>query len=480
MKTAYKLIVIALVLAGVYGCEKELSAPPKNAKVEGNTILDQATAQIALNGAYYKFANATNIRTDWQDHQIIPGMMAGYLGYGFGSLDAEDNINENNAGDYWAESYAAINAANGVIEGVSDLPDNKFSGNRKQEIIAEAKFIRAYSHFKLLSYYAEWYKINSTQGVLLRDKLSTLPTISKKRSSVEESYDFIVEDLDEAIKNGPASNPNYYATKWAAMAMKMRVLMSRGGSGDYAGVINLADEIVQHSPYALESSLQNLFRQKGLESKEIILGLKPQALQISDPYSKSRQYWPGASALYVAKKALRDLYEGDPRGSWVVGSVNANVAYSPDTWYFTKYQQENQPPSVISETDYAIRLTEVYLLKAEAIVRSEGSLADARTLVHLIQSKADITATSNNKAYLAVESAATRELLLLEIYKEISKNLVGEDGSEWMALLRLPFATVQQLKPTIRSQKQYILPVPRSEFINNPAFGEQNTGYSAN
>ena len=409
--------------------------------------------------------------------RFLPAEFAGYLGYGYGASQLEENQTVSASSYYWSELYRTLNAANGVIKGVNALADNAFVANRKKEMLAEVKFIRAYSHFKLLSYYAEWYKINSTQGVLLRDELSTLSNIVKKRSTVKDSYDFILADLNEAILNGPATNPNHYVTKWAAMALKMRVLMSRGGAGDYAEIIQLADNIMQNGPYALEASQQNLFRTVGLASKEVILAIKPQALQPVDAYSKSRQYWPGASALYVAKSQLKDLYNGDPRQNWVIGIANPSTS-SPNTFFFTKYQVVDGTPSVISETDYAIRLTEVYLLKAEAIVRANGNLNDAKTLVHLIQEKGGLTTA--NAPYAAVTLASTPAALLEQIFLETSKNLVAEDGSEWLALLRLPFADVQRLKPTITNQIQYIIPVPVSEFQYNPEFGEQNTGYSAN
>lgn len=479
MNTLYKCLAVGVLIMGTYGCKKELSALPKNAKVEENTILDEGTAQISLNGAYYNFANASTLKTGWQQHQLLPATYAGYLGYGFGASGSEDNLTEGSSGTYWDESYKALNAANGVIKGVNALPDAKFTANRKNEILAQARFIRAYAHFKLLAFYAEWYKIGSTQGVLLREELSNLTNINKARSTVKDSYDFILADLNEAIVNAPASNPNYYVTKWAAMALKMRVLMCRAGATDYTEVINLANTIMQSSPFVLEGKVEDIFHKNGLASKEVILGLKPQALQMTDPYSKSKQYWPGSSSLYVAKSALKDLYANDPRQAWVIGTANPSTS-SPNTFYFTKFYQQNTLPSEVSETDYALRLTEVYLLKAEAIVRSGGNLADARLLVHQIQDKAGITAVTNNIPYLTVENAVSPATLLVEIYKETAKSLVAEDGIEWLSLLRLPFATVQQMRPTITSQIQYIIPVPRNEFIYNPSFGEQNTGYTKN
>lgn len=479
MKALYKYLAFGVLMVSTSACKKELGALPKNAKVESNTILDQGTAQISLNGVYYNFANATTTKVGWQQHQITPASLAGYLGYGFGAASAEQNRNLEVGSPYWEESYRALNAANGLIKGVNLLADNKFSGNRKKEMLGEAKFIRAYAHFKLLIYCAEWYKPASTLGVLLRDELSTLSNIDKARSTVKQSYDFILADLDEAIAGAPATNPAYYVTRWAAMALKMRVLISRGAASDYTEVIALANNIITNGPYVLEAKAEDIFHKNGLASKEVILGLKPQALQAADPYSKSKQYWPGASSLYVAKSYLKDLYNGDPRQTWVIGAANPSSS-SPNTFFFTKFYQQNTQPSELSETDYAIRLTEVYLLKAEAIVRSGGSLAEARMLVHQIQEKAGITAVLNPVPYLAVEAANTPELLLVEIYKETSKSLVAEDGIEWMALLRLPFATVQQLRPTITTQAQYIFPVPAAEFKYNPSFGDQNTGYGKN
>lgn len=480
MKTKiYQYIAYSILILACGACKKELGALPKNSKVDANTILDQGTAQIALNGAYYTFANATALKTGWQQHQVVPMRLSGYLTFGSGPGYEDENNNARMPNYYWEESYKVLNAANGVIKGISVLDDANFSGSRKKEIIAEAKFLRAYAHFKLLSYFAEWYKPESSQGVLLRNELSTLSNIVKARSTVKESYDFIIEDLNEVIANAPATNQSFYVTKWAGMALKMRVLMCRGGSGDYAEIMSLADNITQNSTYVLEAKAEDVFHKNGLASKEVILGITPQANQEKDYYSKSAQYWPGASSLYVATTNLRTLLNNDPRQAWMIGTANPGVN-APNTFFFTKHMIQNTTPTKISESDYVLRLTEVYLLKAEAIIRSGGSLTDAKNLAHVIQSKAGITATVNNVPYLAIENASTTDLLLFELYKETVKSLLAEDGMEWLSLLRLPITRVQQIKPTILSQVQYILPVPSSEFIYNPIFGDQNTGYNKN
>ncbi|WP_127124835.1 RagB/SusD family nutrient uptake outer membrane protein [Pseudoflavitalea rhizosphaerae] len=452
-------------------CSKELGKLPENAKVDGNTILDQKTAVVALNGVYYRFANvqAGNNVTDWGANETYPGFFSGFLGYGYGETNEERN-EYNVQGDYfWTYSYSIINAANGVIGAVDELPDSKFTGDSKKNILAEARFLRAYGNTKLLSYYGQWWDLNSKFGVLLRTELVALGNVPKARSTVAESYTSILEDLDYAIANGPDLTDNSYATKWTAMALKMRVLLMHGQTADYTEAITLADQIIGSGKFNLEPKLIDLFRTKGMASKEVMLGVRPQQNQETYYYNVSKQYWPGASSLYVALQGFKDLLQNDPRNSWMVGSENDS---RDDSYYFTKYIAEGSTPSQVTESAYPFRLSEVYLMKAEAIVRSGGTVANARTVLKEVMTKAEVT------DFTAVDNAATPDAMLEQIWMETARNLTGEDGQEWLAMLRLPFEKVKELKPLITDKVQYILPVPRTELLNNPQFGDQNPGYS--
>lgn len=466
-KLTYILPVVITLLAS---CSKELGKLPENAKVDGNTVLDQKTAIVALNGAYYRFANvqAGNNVTDWGANETYPGFFSGMLGYGYGEMDEERNQYSISGDYFWTNSYAIVNAANGVIGSVEGLDDSKFTGDGKKNILAQARFLRAYGHWKLLGYYAQWFDLNSKYGVLLRDKLVTLGNVPKARSTVAESYASILADLDYAIANGPDLTDNSYATKWAAMALKMRVLMLHGQPADYTTVVTLADQIIGSGKFTLEAKLSDLFRIKGMSSKEVILGVRPQQNQEAYYYNVSKQYWPGASSLYIAVKAFHDMLQNDPRASWMVGSANDN---RDDSYFFTKYIAEGTTPTQISESAYPFRLSEVYLLKAEATLRSGGTVPAARTILKEVMTKAQVS------DFTAVDNATTTDAMLEQIWMETVRNLTGEDGQEWFALLRLPFEKVEELKPTITNKIQYILPVPRNELMNNPQFGDQNPGY---
>ena len=58
----YTFIGILILMAGLgAACEDQLNALPGQSKVEGNVILDQKTAEVALNGVYYRFADGERL-----------------------------------------------------------------------------------------------------------------------------------------------------------------------------------------------------------------------------------------------------------------------------------------------------------------------------------------------------------------------------------------------------------------------------------
>lgn len=466
-----KIFIYTFLMAGLlmpYGCKKQLDKLPDNAKVEGNAITDQPSANVALNGVYFRLANASNTQTGWADNEIMGSAFSGYIGSATGESTAVENDDFSSTGytSQWSRYYTLVNAANGVISAVEALPDNKFVNGRKQQILGEAKFLRAYGHFKLLSYFGQWFDINSTFGVIIEDQFITLTNKDKPRSTVKDTYNFILSDIDYAIANAPATSQNVYANKWTAMALKMRVLLSRAQGDDYAQTATLANTIISGSPYTLEPNLKDLFYTKGLSSSEVMLGIKPQANQ-ELVYENTSGYFIGRSHIYGASTSLVALYNNDPRKAWIIGDIYKTSNYR----FFLKYIQPTKQSTVISETAYAFRLTEVYLMLVESTIRSSGDLNAARTRLKEVMGKSGVT------DFTAVDAAVTSDALLKQTFLEYSRNMVGEDGIEWMALLRLPFSTVTQLKPTIVSLNQYILPIPLGELQQNTKFGAQNPGY---
>lgn len=473
MKKNNLIIWCAFVLLAITACKKQLDAPPKDALVEGTVIINQQTANTAMNGVYYRFANTTTTSsanyTNWTSNQVYPGIITGYLDDGNNTInEASNNFGKTGFNSIWGRYYSLINAANGIVDQVTPLSGTLFSNGRKEQLLAEARFMRAFGHFKILCFFGQWFDINSAYGVIIQNKFITATTYAKARSNVKDSYQFILDDLDYAIANAPATaTSNAYVDKWCAMALKMRVLLNRGQGDDYAQAATLGNSIMSGSAYTLEANTKDIFYTKGLSSKEVMLGVVPQAGQSAYYYNTSGTYVK-RSSYYVATTALNTLLAADPRKLWYIGGTGG---YGKG-FYFIKYVQSALTTTQLSEVSYAIRLSEVYLLTAEATARSGGSLTTAKTLLKTVMSKAGVT------DFTAVDAATTTNDVLMQVYYEYVRNFVGEDDQYYFAMLRFPLATVTALRPTIKSTQQYIYPIPPSEFLNNPLIGDQNPGYS--
>lgn len=475
MKTKYLIVSIATLYSFTFiGCNKQLNVFPTTQEVDGKVIVDLKSAQTTLNGVYYRFAdggvdNNNNPATQWVIvEESLPSELSGMLTYPYGgSFFASHTYNPvtNGVDGMWNYAYAIVNAANGFIKNMASV--SNIQDDTKDEMIAEARFLRAFANSQLLFYYGQYQDINSTNGIILRNQFVTANNINLPRVSVKETYDSILSDLDDAINYLPNLNTQiYYANKWAAELLKAQVLINRNQSGDDAQVISLCNDIITNGPFSLDANEQNIFWNEGLSSNEVILGIQP------FPNDTYKYNWYLYYNQDIASDSLVSWFNNDPRSQWVYqeefnGFTGGNIPL------ITKYypgNAANPSPIAISDVSYAFRLTEAYLLEAEVLVESGGSMDQAKTLLKTVMQHAGFTDFSQ------VDAASTPAELQLLIVMEEMKNFVAENGADWMALRRLPFSEIQQLVPTIQNQSQLILPIPQDEITRNSQM-KQNPGY---
>jgi len=470
-----KILFFAFTLCLMASCNKQLNVLPTSSEVDGNIITDLQSARTALNGVYYRFADAgadynSLPITQWYSVQEgFPSQLSGLATYPFGGSAITDH--SFTATDYgvdaiWNYGYNLVNAANGFLKNIE--PVSTITSDTKKEMMAEAKFLRAFANATLLLYYGQYYDVTSKYGIILRDEFVKAGSINLPRTSVADTYTSILADLDEAIASLPGKNSQIYTVNlWAAKLLKARVLINRGGMSDYTEVINLTKDIITNSPFILETNLKDIFLSKAFTSKEVMLGIQPYQKGGSGKYTEYIYYTD-----YVCSDSLKSLLTNDPRSQWYYKTISK---YGYVVNVITKYYPgdvNNIAPDPISDYSYAFRLTEAYLLEAEALTASGGDMNDAKTLLKTIMGHAGITDFS------AVDATTTMPALQLLIIKEEMKNFFAEGGQDWLALRRLPFATLQSLNPNIKIKDQLILPIPQTEITaNGELAGQQNPGY---
>lgn len=471
-----KLYMLFFTIASVLSsCKKQLNVYPTTSEVDGNVIVDSKSAQTVLNGVYYQFAAGTQDysgvpATGWITYnEVMYSFMAGTLDYSGGGSEFElfEIDDRNSASDVlWSYNYLLVNAANGFLKNLE--PAGTIPEGRKREMQAEGMFLRAFANTQLLLAFAEYKDMNSKYGILLRKEFVNANNINLAQSTVAESYAFILQDLDFAISNLPLQGSQlYYANRWVAKLLKARLLINRAAQGDYAQVISLTDDIIKNSPFALEKNQRDIFWTKGFSSKEVMMSVQPYA----DQQFKLVSYQQGLH--YTGTGLMTSLFRDDPRREWVYTVVDDY--YLGELNEVTKYYSGNPDPNLATpvpnaENCYAFRLSEAYLLQAEALAVQNSELATAKNLLKTVVANAGL---SN---FAEIEAATSGADLQVLIVKEVMKNFICENGVDWYALRRLPFQTLKSIRPAIPDQTRLILPVPYSERAKNIKI-QQNPGY---
>jgi len=428
------------------------SLPPEDA------IQDAEGAESALTGTY-SFLNQDGYYGRMQP--VYGPILSGYMGSTSGTtrditFQSESNSvqpNDNTLAGLWDDIYEVANAASNVIQRVGDLTDDDgFTENRRTQIIAEARFLRALAHFDALRFFGRFWDTSSELGIPLRLEPGDATNAQIPRSSVSEVYASVMTDLDDVIANAPAFSINYLASRDAGRALKSRVALY---AGDYAMAAQLADEVIAGGNFTLEANYGDIFANK-LNSSEVVFAMFASQtegsghsffyLSPSSPIGEGR-YDYAPTAQYIA------LMEGDPR-------AEASFGETPDGPEVRKY------PSLTTSEDpsYIIRLAELHLIKAEALLRSGGAVQEAQDALNVVRNRA------------GVAPAATTDVdeLLALIQEEKVKELAFEGSHSWFDAIR--YDNIMSIKPTVTSENQYALPIPTIEVDPNNEIS-QNPGY---
>lgn len=203
-----KYISIQLALCCVFltGCDKYLDITPK-----GKTLLttvahyDQWLNSMDLmygQGTTYSYAS---YMTDLADVPNVtnPPIQAAEMIYTWQPQFSTDLVA---APIFWGEHYSRINLYNTVLLGINDATGG--TNSQKRSLRAEALLGRALEYFYLVNEYAKPYDSTTAKDDLAVPFVTSndVTQVVPARSTVEEIYKHIIEDLTEAIPDLPQDN----------------------------------------------------------------------------------------------------------------------------------------------------------------------------------------------------------------------------------------------------------------------------------
>lgn len=461
-------IIYLLVIVTVTSCSID-DIKPLNQLTEDNTIRDEVSAQQVLNGIYdlgreHSLSSFPLYLAAYGNEGLITTPLSGSTGFNNNEVPVDNQF----LASLYNGQYKIINSCNFLIQGLEADEAVDISKERRDEMIAEAKFQRALSYFNLVRYFGQFYDTNSSLGVVLRTQFSKELT-SSPRSTVQQVYEFIQKDLQFAVNNGPVFIDHFYAGRLASKALLAKVELYMG---NYDVAATLANEVINNSEgYVLEPNYADIFSKRFYSSEVIFAPFASTGVEGGSTMDLINRTSYNEQLRSTADAQEGTDNDGDLSGSGTNYDPRFSFAYSEATQgpnFQGKYPYTVGATSE-GNTMYHLRLAELYLIHAEAEVRRNGDLNIALESLNAIRSRAGV----------APKTLVNDSTLLEDIRQEKLLELFFENGESWFDIVRyhsLGNLTASTIKESLTSEDKFALPIPLQVIVGNNSV-KQNPGY---
>lgn len=377
MKKIIIPISTILVLA-LSACKKYTDLTPKGSLLV-ETAQDFYNLVSLPNRGYYDINFRYISDNMWLKESSVLGVTKNNDIVNFTFDTSENRVNLISSSNFYSQAYLYINRWNTII---SLAGNSKGDDELKARAVGEAKVLRAFDYFHLINVYAKAYDANTAAtdgGVCIMDKydLEASPT----KGTVQQCYDLIQKDLDEAIPYIQTNPVDVYHPNLAfAWALKAKVHLFKR-------------EIAQAKEAALKSLSykSDLFDMVDLAAKG-----GPNVVQITagnNPEVLSYQYMSGYNEMnfvttYTISPELRTLFgTNDARFNLFFNTTSTSVLdQGAGTAYWSMTYSKFFYPTV------GMKTPETYLILAECYAR-EDDYVNAMKYLNALRVKRIVSGT---------------------------------------------------------------------------------------
>jgi hypothetical protein len=468
------------------GCSKDfLDVDPQGKQPSQDFWKTQAQAVQAKNAMYGNLRGWTNtafapiavesMGSDEAEKGSTPGDAAFHTNYDNFSHTAT----EGQTLDFWKGQYQNINFANQILDNV---PAISMDDALKSRILAEAKFVRAYSYFRLVRAFGD---VPLRLNVPVDASEYNVP-----RTPKAEVYAAIEKDLTEAAavlpqSYGPAEIGSI--TKGAALGMNAKVAMYQK---KWPEVLALTNQVMTMG-YDLFPNYEKLFRVENENSIESVFEIQATYLPGNCDASNS-QYsqvqgvkgvrgggWgfnvPTAelAAAYEPNDPRRDatiIFRGEttPEGD-LIPAIGDNPRYNQKSYVpFSRYVECSEGAE---QNVRVMRFAEILLMNAEA-ANELNNLTQAKTSLNRVRARA----RGGNPAILPDVTANDQATLRTAIWNERRVELAME-FDRFFDVIRQGRGEQVFGPKGFKAGKNELMPIPQNEIDLSAGTLTQNPGY---
>lgn len=438
-------ILYTLFIITLSGCSKFLDVQPKASISGENIIIDETSANAALNGVYSALRAYYSV--DFQSIGYLSGDNIQWTGSQSQVQEfINHQVNAENATitSTWKGIYVAINRANQVIKNVTELDNDVIAESVRNRIAGEAHFIRALAYFDLAR---TWGGV----PLVTEPTLDVTDNVRVPRSSLEESYALVLADLNEAERLLPETTNRFQATRKTVWALKARYYLY---NRNWQEALNYATRLIaDNANYELLHPYYSFFANGVTGTRESVFEIFYNANELNPHRGQWQPQQNGGTRQWAPNNTFVNLVN-DPA---IGGSRSALVAKdNQNRWYGNLYYR-----SPATDPSYVIRMAELYLIRAEAQAEL-GSVVEALADLNAIRDRAGI----------AKSTASTRQEILLTIENERRLEF-GLEADRWFDLVRTGRAAAVL---NITDSNKLLMPLPAEQLLVDDAL-EQNPGY---
>lgn len=479
----YKLTATILLLLILVSCSSDFLVESPESSISTQDFFKSAgDAETALNSIY------GSLQDQFSDFQLtLATTDDGFSASGAGNAQVQsmwrytfDATNDRVFSTFWGSQYKIINYTNLSID---RIPSIDMDENLKNNYIGEARFLRAFSYFKLVRFWGEI--------PLITMPTETVEGVKVTKSSVEAVYNQIIEDLTFASINlfEKGATVKGRASKEAAQALLAEVYLTLG---DWQMAQQQTKAIINSGNFNLVPNFKDLFTASTESNEEIIMAYQYSAMDGFGYPSKTYlpkdkiPGWRGLNA-FAPTQDLWDSYEANDLRRDVTmfttfKEANGNIIQIGAPWFRKFWDMETDNTDNAGIDVPISRYADVLLMHAEASNEASGPSAEAINMVNMVRRRG-YGLNINTVSSIDLPSGISQDNFRVAIWKERRWELAGE-YHRWFDLKRtnrlasVVGAWLNSVPGTspFDPSKHLLFPIPETELDANPNL-TQNPGW---
>jgi starch-binding outer membrane protein, SusD/RagB family len=467
---------------------------------------------------------------EWQYTSYLPvgEVLSGNMALGWNDDGAQFNsfsVTGLNGGVIaaWKGMYKVVGHCNITINAINEKAPNSIPVKDVNGAIAEAKFIRAFAYYNLALLWRD--------VPIIEDNMSLINDPLVNRNPAKDVYQFIVNDLTFAAKNLPLVNEKGRVSTWSAQGLLSKVYLTWAGldsqvSGQRNQVLLdsaklYAGNVCKNSGLDLLPDYADVFKTANNDNPESLFALQ---------WDPSTSDWLSGNMLQIYSSGGVEISANGSTGWFGIGPTmdifnqysvqdtlrrkatfmlkgdyypelnraGGGYTYKGDAGlkkHIIGTSKDNNAPTMTltssSEHNALLRLADVYLVYAEAILGNNATTTDPDALLYFnhVRKRAGVDPVASLNADV--------------ILKERRIELAAE-GQYWFDLVRLSYYNPAKAISILNNEKRvtfgysnrvatenkpaniitqatigtFTLPIPSKDVTANPKLLEPSVPYT--